>query len=40
VPGGVLAAILGAVAVVSLGSSAFAQFRTVRAKPGEVLRGI
>jgi putative ABC transport system permease protein len=38
VPGGVLVAILGAVTVVALGSAAFAQFRVVRARPGEVLR--
>lgn len=40
VPGGVLVAVLTAVTVVALASGAFAQFRTVRAKPGEVLRGV
>jgi putative ABC transport system permease protein len=40
VPGGVLLAILGAVAVVAAVSAAFAQFRVVRARPGEVLRSV
>jgi len=40
VPGGVLAAILGAVTVVALASGAFAQYRVVRARPGEVLREV
>jgi putative ABC transport system permease protein len=40
VPAGVLVAVLGAVVLVAAGSGAFAQYRAVRAKPGEVLRSV